>query len=360
MHPRVQSLPPPQPDYRNFLAAVRRQDTKAIPLIELAVDPGVVASLGETPIPPERGDGVSRDVVRTTVRLLHRLGYDVVKMSLPIPFQIGTLRASDAEGRDPSRRRWQDQYGGCIQTMNDLQAYRWPCSGDLNTEAFEQAVEVLPDGMALLGFSGGVLEFTTELIGLERFMYSVYDAPDLLAGVFEGVGQTIYEALETCCQFDEVCALWLGDDLGSKNGLLVSPDLLRKHVFPWYRRYRELAHRCGRPFLLHSCGNTETVMADLAEDVGIDAKHSFEDTIMPVEAFIDRWGSKVGTLGGISVDLLARGSQEAVADRTLQVLEHASSRGGYACGSGNSIPDYVPPENYLAMIETVLRFNGRA
>ena len=33
--------------------------------------------------------------------------------------------------------------------------------------------------------------------------------------------------------------------------------------------------------------------------------------------------------------------------------------GGYACGSGNSITNYMPTENYLAMIQTIHRFNGR-
>jgi uroporphyrinogen decarboxylase len=32
------------------------------------------------------------------------------------------------------------------------------------------------------------------------------------------------------------------------------------------------------------------------------------------------------------------------------MLEQTSAKGGYALGSGNSIPYYVPQENYLAMI----------
>ena len=32
------------------------------------------------------------------------------------------------------------------------------------------------------------------------------------------------------------------------------------------------------------------------------------------------------------------------------MLERTSGRGGYMLGSGNSIPEYVPSENYLAML----------
>ncbi|MFH0979928.1 MAG: uroporphyrinogen decarboxylase family protein [Planctomycetota bacterium] len=359
MHPRVESFPTPRPDYRRFLAAVRRQGAGAVPLIELALDPEVVAALLEEALPATDEEAGRRALAEQTVRLLYRLGYDVVKMSAPMPFEIRRLGAEDTAPLSRGQRQWQDQHHGCITSLDDLARFRRPAGSEADFAAFEAACRMLPDGMALLGFCGGVLELTCDLLGLEQFLYAVYDAPELVAAVIDHVGQTVYEVFEIYCQMEACCALWLGDDLGSKNGLLVSPDWLRQHVFPWYRRYVELAHRQGRPFLLHSCGNISAVLPDLIDEVGIDAKHSFEDAILPVEQFIDRWGDKVGTLGGIDVDLLARGPEQAVVARTRQVLEHAAPRRGYACGSGNSITNYVPPDNYLAMVETVARFNGR-
>ena len=100
-------------------------------------------------------------------------------------------------------------------------------------------------------------------------------------------------------------------------------------------------------------------MPDLAGDVGIDAKHSFEDVIQPVEEFHRQWGARIAALGGVDVDLLARGTEEAVARRTREILQACAPVGGYAAGSGNTITNYVPIDNYLAMVETVHRFNGR-
>ena len=45
MHPRVESLPKPDPDYRRFLDTIARKDVGRVPLIELAVHPEVVAEL---------------------------------------------------------------------------------------------------------------------------------------------------------------------------------------------------------------------------------------------------------------------------------------------------------------------------
>jgi uroporphyrinogen decarboxylase len=57
--------------------------------------------------------------------------------------------------------------------------------------------------------------------------------------------------------------------------------------------------------------------------------------------------------------LLAASEPERVRARTRAVLEHCAAGGGYACGSGNSIPNYVPLDNYLTMLETINSSNGR-
>jgi len=109
---------------------------------------------------------------------------------------------------------------------------------------------------------------------------------------------------------------------------------------------------------LHSCGRIHDIVPDLVDDVGIDAKHSFEDAIEPVEEFITRWGVRIAVMGGVDVNLLALGDEAAVRTRVRRILEHAAPTGAYVCGSGNSIPNYVPPANYLAMLETLAEFNA--
>ncbi len=353
MHPRVERLPRPDPDTGRFLAAVRRQGPDRTPLIELAIHPQQVKALLGVEI---AGAPASR-AVGPIVELHYRLGFDVVKVSAPIPWDVSRL-AAEEDVPQTGHREWQNQRGGPVQSMADYERFRWPTTRDVNFAPVDSAAAVLPDGMGVVGFCGGVLEFATDLVGLEQFMYALFDQPDLVAAVINRVGETLYGVFEEYCSRDSVCALWLGDDLGGKNGLLVSPGFLASQVFPWYRRFAELAHRCGKPFLLHSCGRTEAVVPTLVE-VGIDAKHSFEDSIEPVEAFAAKWSDRLAVLGGIDVGLLASGTEDQVARRTQTVLEALAPTGAYACGSGNSIADYVLPENFLTMVEAVHRFNGR-
>jgi uroporphyrinogen decarboxylase len=153
-------------------------------------------------------------------------------------------------------------------------------------------------------------------------------------------------------------ALWMGDDMGFKTGTMISPRHLRKYVFPIQKQIAAIAHQKGLPFLLHSCGNLEAVMEDLINEVGIDAKHSFEDVIEPVEQFSARYGNRIAVIGGVDLDLLARGTEEQIRTRTRQILTACAPSGGYVLGSGNSIANYIPPRNFLAMLDEGWRFNS--
>jgi uroporphyrinogen decarboxylase len=91
------------------------------------------------------------------------------------------------------------------------------------------------------------------------------------------------------------------------------------------------------------------------EDVialGIDAKHSNEDIIAPFDDWIRLYGQRIGLLGGIDVDILCQKSPVEITEIVYEKgRRYRTSANGYALGSGNSIPEYVPVEGYLAMIE---------
>ena len=95
-------------------------------------------------------------------------------------------------------------------------------------------------------------------------------------------------------------------------------------------------------------------MPDLIDEVGIDAKHSFEDAIMPVTEVKRRYGKRIGLLGGVDVDVLSRRLPSEVRKYVRNVIDQCAPGGRYAVGSGNSIPSYIPVENYLTMLDEAL------
>ena len=82
-------------------------------------------------------------------------------------------------------------------------------------------------------------------------------------------------------------------------------------------------------------------MEDLIEDVRIDAKHSFEDTIMPITEFKRAYGKRISVLGGVDVNKLCRLEENELRHYVRGILDSCMPTGGYMLGSGNSIANYV-------------------
>jgi len=75
--------------------------------------------------------------------------------------------------------------------------------------------------------------------------------------------------------------------------------------------------------------------AELIRDVGIDAKHSFEDTIESVVTAKETYGRDIALIGGIDVDFLCRASERQIRERVRAILEKCLAGGGYCLGTGN-------------------------
>jgi uroporphyrinogen decarboxylase len=79
--------------------------------------------------------------------------------------------------------------------------------------------------------------------------------------------------------------------------------------------------------------------------------HSFEDVILPVWEAKRKWGTRMALLGGVDMDVLARGSEEQVRAYTRRCIEECAPGGGWALGSGNTVANYIPVGNFLAMLD---------
>jgi len=214
----------------------------------------------------------------------------------------------------------------------------------------ETAVRVAPEGLGIVGRVSGVLENAMFTLGFEGMSYLLADDPELVHDVVDSVGSLILNVVETLAGMKGVGAVFFGEDMGFKTASMLSPGAMREFIFPWHRRIVAAAHARGKPILLHSCGNLRALMEDILA-VGWDAKHSFEDVIQPIAEAKRLYGGRIAVLGGIDMDLLSRGSEAAVRRRVREVLRACAPGGGFALGSGNTVANYVPLGNYLAMLD---------
>ena len=339
----------PDPDYRRLLKAIRREgEPDRVPLVELHVDDPIKALfMGRG---PQAGD----DYLRWVIDFWRQVGYDFVEVCPIWGLPRESLPAPDPGVHAVGARNWAKEEGNVLQTMADVERYPWPKPNQVDYSPLERAAKMLPEGMKIIPNTSGVFENTSWLMGLTSFAYALYDDPDFVAEVFRRVGELLVSIFEHLADMEEVIALWLGDDLGSNTATLVSPELLRRYVFPWHKRLADIAHAHGLPFMLHSCGNLKAIAEDLLEYVGIDAWHSLQPNIYDIAELKRAYGDRVCLIGNVEVDLLARGTPEQVRETVRHLLREVAPGGGFCLGSSNSIPTYVPIENYRAMVEETL------
>jgi uroporphyrinogen decarboxylase len=255
---------------------------------------------------------------------------------------------------------------GPIQTRDDFNKYPFHEIPAIFWDTYKphlEAVRVaLPAGMKAYGGCGyGIFESGEDLVGYESLCVMQYQDPDLFSDVFKKIGD-LYVTLWTKMidDYPDIFVFFrIGDDLGYKTSTLLSPDAIKTHILPQYKRIIDLVHAAGKKFLWHSCGCIFSVMEDMI-DAGIDAKHSNEDQIAPFDTWIELYNDRIGLFGGIDMNTLCLKKYDDVFREVLEKgTEFRRRAKGYGLGSGNSIPEYVPVDGYLAMIDAVKEIRRR-
>jgi uroporphyrinogen decarboxylase len=374
----------PVPDSEQLKIALSRSgEPDRVPFMELSADGEVMAAVLGKPL-----DFFSRKLqsrkeweerMFAEIEFHEMLGYDYVRadtrgyeaavkkytvsQSVLAPGNIGSrayrCRIADA-ARELNRgdREWANEGTGIIGDWKDFDNYPWEDPEKIAEEGnfgIEWMCDHVPPGMGVVTGSGTVLEPVMWMMGIKNFYVSLYRQPDLVDAMFHKAGEINIARFKLAADTSRrIVALWGSDDWGYKNGLMISPAMMRRWVFPVHKKLAEMAHSKGSLYVLHSCGNLSTVMDDIIDDVKVDAKHSFEDTFLPVTVAKKLYGHRMGLVGGVDMDMLGRHSPDEIKTYTSRVLKACKPGGGYCLGSGNTVANYVPLENYLTMLLTGL------
>ena len=288
------------------------------------------------------------------------LGYDSVYVVPALEMPVRQVTTTDtAELSRRGGRTFQDEHSGPVMSWEDFEKYPWPDPATFPDRSLTWYEKNLPDDMCVVpNACAHFAEYLTWLMGYETLCFALHDNRDLVSAIAKKLLEIASGVMERLLQFDRVRAVWGSDDMGFKTGTLISPNDLRQFVLPSHKVLVEMAHDAGRPYLLHCCGNIREIMPDLIDDVKIDAKHSFEDTIELVTDAKADYGSRIALLGGIDVDFLCRADEQAIRKRVRETLDVCMPGGGYCLGTGNSVTNYIPLDNYLIMLDEGRRYGG--
>jgi uroporphyrinogen decarboxylase len=200
-----------------------------------------------------------------------------------------------------------------------------------------------------------------DLLGMENLNFKMYDDPAFVDAVLQHlvdyyaeVSQRIFDAAA-----DALDVFFVGNDLGSQNGPLLSPAQFDRFMLPHLRRLIDLGHAYGLRVQLHCCGGFEPLISAMI-DAGLDGLHAIQPCCrgMDLVTLKARYGHSILFNGAIdSQHVLIAGTPESVRERTRDVLQIMAPGGGYVAGASHDyILEETPVENVVAMFDAVAEF----
>lgn len=344
---------PDRPDFERFLTTIRGGCADRVPVAEALVDNQVKAAVLGRPILSLADD----------VAFWEKAGYDFICLPSGILDPAQTTSAKrrlgardDRYDKDGAEVEWADEGRGQITCMADLEAYPWPAVQDLVPVHLTEVARFLPGGMKVVVTTGKIFTASWQLMGFEAFCFAVYDQPELVEALFDRVARLQVAAYERICEIDSVGGFWFSDDVAYAEGMMIAPKILRRYLYPWYKHMVRMAHQAGKIAICHSDGRLWKVMDDII-GCEFDALHPIEPKAMDIEEVRRRIAGKLSLIGNIDLDYpLTTGTPEAVRAQVRERVAALAPAGGYLVGSSNSIPDWVPVENYVAMLQAAFDY----
>ena len=151
--------------------------------------------------------------------------------------------------------------------------------------------------------------------------------------------------------------MWLGEDLGTQRGPMISLELFRKQIRPIHQMYVDLADAYGIPVMIHTCGSSSWAYEDFIE-MGIRGVDTLQPEAwhMEPEYLKKHFGGRLCFRGCISTaGPLAWGTPAQVEETCRRTLEIMMDGYGYHFAPTHEIQDNTPVENVIAMYQTAHR-----
>jgi uroporphyrinogen decarboxylase len=327
------------------LAALQREPTDRVPVLEMAVDWKVIRGLGFGGY-LEMAEKLDLDGVSVN-QMLYLMGWR--RFVLPLV------------------QHYNDQWGvrsrlagellpvpvdHPVSSFSDLKRLKPPDpAADPLLKAIRYVRRRLPD-KAVIVLSRNDFAASWFLCGMERLLISYIEDPDF-ADAAAGMVHDYYSRFFRLAVDAGADIVFLTDDYAYKTGTLMGRERFIRYVLPWLKAGVDAVHDAGGLCVKHTDGDISDII-DLIVDTGIDGLGPLEPAAGNDLAKVQRrWGECLTVVGNIDVDFLSRAAPREVTAQTRSLVERLSCGGSHILSSGNTITSSVLPENFRAMVEAV-------
>jgi 5-methyltetrahydrofolate--homocysteine methyltransferase len=193
------------------------------------------------------------------------------------------------------------------------------------------------------------------MIGLEDCMTMVYEDRDFIEELLE-ISSNYWTKFVKRAIDEGVDFIWPADDVAFKTGLFLPPKIMKEMWLPHLKRIIEPALEAGKPVMFHSDGKIDDIVPWLI-DSGVDCINPMDPYGVDYREYKKKFGDRLCLSGNIDIEYpLAHGTPEEVENDVKEHMEILKPGGGYVACSSHSIVNYIPHENYMAMINAIHKY----
>jgi uroporphyrinogen decarboxylase len=242
------------------------------------------------------------------------------------------------------------------ETISDVDSYDFP--EPLAEGRFDHAkrmVEKYAKQYAICGDAETTLfELSWYLVGMEKFLI---DLSMKKAYVFTLIDRIMEYSIGVAKELIKLGAdiIWLGDDVGIQDGMMISPEMWRE-VFKERMRFVIGQLKNENPNIkiaYHCCGSYFPIMQDLLE-IGIDIFNALQPKAknMNLKKIKNTFGTKVSLFGGIDIqEVMPFGSLPDIEREVKRVTREAAAGGGYILAGAHNIQPDTSAEKVVKLFE---------
>jgi uroporphyrinogen decarboxylase len=350
-----------EPDKERLIMAMKRQEVDRVPNVEIVIEDKIVEKLlgrygGNTLAfggDPAKGMEGSADVrpmyPKDWIEICKMIGQDTILLeALWTPFKM-----KDKEGNTVPIS------GKPVKSAADFKKLIMPTDDDIEermryVREYKEAVKGTKIGVGIV-YATFVMTINEFLMHLDDFMMDVYENYDFIDYMFE-VSAEYWIQFSKALVKNKIDWVYSADDFGFKSGLFLPPKILKKLWWPRYKAIMDPIKDAGIPVMFHSDGKVDDIMPWIIE-YGVDAFNPMDPYCVDYRDYKKKFGDKIALWGNIDIEFpLAKGTPEDVREDIKKHMDVLKPGYGYICSSSHSIVNYIPFENFTAMINAIHEF----
>lgn len=254
--------------------------------------------------------------------------------------------------------------------VKDMKSWEENCKWRLNPkdESRMQGMDVKMADAAKAAASGKIIiqnvvggyMYLRSLIGPVDLLYKFYDEPELIHACMKTWFELADSVTAVHQKYVTLDEFFIGEDICYNHGPLISPDMIKEFLFPYYQQIltnvkaRQIDKSRHLFFQLDTDGFSDPVIP-LYRSLGMDYLSPFE---VASNCDVVRTGKEYPDLlisGGIDKRILAEG-KEAIDREIERIMPAMRKRGGYIPTCDHGVPEEVSFENYVHFRKRMLEY----